>query len=237
MVAKDLTGQTFGKWTVLRKSSRKRYYVCKCECGCIKDVYESSLTMGKSRSCPSCSGRKPKPATTEASLVKAKKKEGQVIHGWRVIEVLPEKKSSLFLCRAICPECGKEAKVKLSRLPYITKCAECSRDLSRKVDVIHATTYVDGSSLTSISARAEGHINKNSTSGANGVCKDRNGRWRAYINFQRKQYHLGIYNTVEEAAAARKEAEELIYAPYLKEHEGWKKELADRLANLKKEKK
>lgn len=236
-MAEDLTGKRFGKWTVLAPSEKPYYYTCRCECGAIKDVYGSSLRLGKSRSCQSCSGRKPKPATTEASLVKAKKKEGQVIHGWRVIEVLPEKKSTFFLCRAICPECGKEAKVKLSRLPYIAKCAECARDLSRKVDVIHATTYVDGSSLTSISARAKGRINKNSTSGANGVCKDCHGRWRAYINFQRKQYHLGSYDTIEEAAAARKEAEELIYAPYLKEHEDWEEELANRLAELKKEQK
>jgi hypothetical protein len=105
----------------------------------------------------------------------------------------------------------------------------------RKNRAIHSTVYADGSSLVSICTRAVGgHINKNSTSGANGVCKDCHGRWRAYINFRRKQYHLGSYNTVEEAVAARKEAESIIYAPYLKEHEGWEEELSRRLEELKK---
>lgn len=233
-MAEDLTGKHFGKWTVLAPSEKPHYYTCRCECGAVKDVYDSSLRLGKSRSCLSCANRGQKPAMTETALRKAKKKEGQTINGWKVLEVLPEKAGSAFLCMAICPKCGKEAKVKLTTLVKITKCAACAHDIGQKADTVHAVTYVDGSSLSSIRARTGGRINKNSTSGANGVGKDCHGRWRAYINFQRKQFYLGSYDTIEEAVAARKEAEELIYAPYLKEHEGWEEELSSRLEELKK---
>lgn len=233
-MAEDLTGKHFGKWTVLAPSEKSHYYRCRCDCGVIKDVYASSLRLGKSHSCLSCANRKQKPATTETAFRKAKEKEGQNINGWKVLEVLPEKKGGCFLCRAICPKCKKESIVKLTRLSIIRHCEACNRDIGEKTKAIHSTAYADGSSLVSIRTRVGGHINRNSTSGANGVCKDGNGRWRAYINFRRKQYHLGRYDTVEEAVAARKKAEELIYAPYLKEHDGWEEELASKLAALKK---
>lgn len=230
----DLTGKHFGKWTVLAPSEKPHYYTCQCECGVVKDVYDSSLRLGKSRSCLSCANRGQKPGLTTARLKKAKEKEGHVINGWQVLEVLPEKRSGHFLCRAICPKCGRETTVKLTRLSLIQHCADCNRDIGEKTGAIHSTAYTGGSSIMSIRTRVGGHINKNSTSGANGVCKDCHGRWRAYINFQRKQYHLGSYNTIEEAVAARKEAEITIYAPYLKEHEGWEEELSSRLEELKK---
>lgn len=232
-MAEVLTGKRFGKWTVLAPSEKPYYYKCRCDCGKTRDVYASSLRLGKSHSCQSCANRGQNPAMTETALRKAKKKEGHVINGWKVLEVLPEKRSGCFLCRAICPKCGKEVIVKLSKLFMIQHCAACNRDIGEKTEAIHGATYADGSSLVSIRARTNGRINKNSTSGANGVSKDKHGHWRAYINFRRKQYHLGSYNTVEEALEARKEAEELVYAPYLKEHDGWEKELTRKLAELK----
>lgn len=50
----DLTGQNFGKWTVLHKAETKRkgtYWTCQCECGTIKDVCTTSLRKGTSQSC------------------------------------------------------------------------------------------------------------------------------------------------------------------------------------------
>lgn len=51
----DLTGQRFGRWTVLGKAEHEvgkhPYWECQCDCGTIKAVSNSSLTQGKSRSC------------------------------------------------------------------------------------------------------------------------------------------------------------------------------------------
>ncbi len=52
---KDLTGKTFGKWTVLShdyaNTHRVHYWKCQCECGNIVSVKGSSLTRGESKSC------------------------------------------------------------------------------------------------------------------------------------------------------------------------------------------
>lgn len=50
----DLTGQTFGRLTVLREAKKKgehRYWVCRCSCNTIKEIGQSNLRAGKSTSC------------------------------------------------------------------------------------------------------------------------------------------------------------------------------------------
>lgn len=52
----DITGKTFGKWTVLYKTNKRNtggviYWHCKCECGKEKDVLGTSLRSGRSLSC------------------------------------------------------------------------------------------------------------------------------------------------------------------------------------------
>ena len=51
-------------------------------------------------------------------------------------------------------------------------------------------------------------ISSNSTSGFNGVSYiKKTGRYRAYVNKNYKQIHIGIYATIEEAIEARKQAD------------------------------
>lgn len=53
-IKKDLTGQTFGSWTVLRfafRRKRKTYFVCECKCGNVKPVFSQALQRGLSKSC------------------------------------------------------------------------------------------------------------------------------------------------------------------------------------------
>lgn len=50
----DLTGQIFGRWTVLKCSGKRGNFVvwhCRCACGVEKDVYAKSLRSGASKSC------------------------------------------------------------------------------------------------------------------------------------------------------------------------------------------
>lgn len=50
----DLTGQKFGRLTVIQKSPNKKkktYWLCKCECGKEKEVQTSHLTNGLIKSC------------------------------------------------------------------------------------------------------------------------------------------------------------------------------------------
>lgn len=51
----DLTGNVYGRWTVLcageRNSRGESTWICKCECGIIKNVRAYQLKSGRSRSC------------------------------------------------------------------------------------------------------------------------------------------------------------------------------------------
>lgn len=47
-------GSKFGNWLVMRKSDRKRYWLCHCTCGVNKKVCDTNLTMGKSKGCRAC---------------------------------------------------------------------------------------------------------------------------------------------------------------------------------------
>lgn len=50
------------------------------------------------------------------------------------------------------------------------------------------------------------------------VSQMKSGKYRAYINLKRKQHHLGVFDTLEEAEKARKEAEKELYKPVIKRY-------------------
>lgn len=63
---------------------------------------------------------------------------------------------------------------------------------------------------------------KNSNSGVRGVCwNERKGKWCAHIGFKGQKINLGMFDTISEAAATRKAAEEYYYKPVIAE---WEKE-------------
>lgn len=50
--ADSLIGQKFGRWTVLKlDKSKKRYYICRCDCGTVRSVFKGSLKNGATKSC------------------------------------------------------------------------------------------------------------------------------------------------------------------------------------------
>jgi hypothetical protein len=55
----DLTGRTFGKWSVLGRAENRSkgtaaYWLCKCECGLLAPVHSNSLRVGRSLGCKKC---------------------------------------------------------------------------------------------------------------------------------------------------------------------------------------
>lgn len=56
----DLTGQKFGKWTVLYKTNKTNFWHCQCQCGTERDVFRGSLIDGDSKSCGCVSSWKEK---------------------------------------------------------------------------------------------------------------------------------------------------------------------------------
>lgn len=53
----DITGQRYGRWTVLEYAGRRNrvtYWRCQCDCGAIHEVNMSSLRSGASTQCRIC---------------------------------------------------------------------------------------------------------------------------------------------------------------------------------------
>ena len=72
--------------------------------------------------------------------------------------------------------------------------------------------HVEGTYLYAIDGRKS--IQSNNSTGYIGISK-RNGKYRAYINFKKKQYHLGTYENIDDAIEARNIAEKKIYGSFL----------------------
>lgn len=113
--SRDLTGQVFGRWTVLYRADNRvtpkgrslRYWHCKCSCGREKDVVESALISGKSVSC-GCYRKE-----RFAEKIPFEDLTGKQFGDWTVLERLPdkhtgsEKKNRIQLWRVRC-SCGTE---------------------------------------------------------------------------------------------------------------------------------
>lgn len=92
-----------------------------------------------------------------------------------------------------------------------SKQLEDIRDSSKKAVL---GTSVEGTNLKSLSEK----MSKNNTSGYKGVYRMKNGRYRAAIYFKGKNIHLGVYDTKEDAAEARKVGEETYFKPMLEKY-------------------
>lgn len=78
-------------------------------------------------------------------------------------------------------------------------------------------THIDG---TSIEALKSSKIPSNNTTGVRGVYCVK-GRYKAKIVFQKKQFSLGTYDTLAEAATARKKAEKMLKSDVIAFYERW----------------
>lgn len=74
---------------------------------------------------------------------------------------------------------------------------------------------VEGTKIHSLSMK----ISINNTSGIKGVSWDkRKNKWISQICFKRTNYKLGYYDNIEDAAKARKDAEEKLFKPVLEKY-------------------
>jgi hypothetical protein len=131
-----------------------------------------------------------------------------------------DKGYSRYICRC---DCGKEIEVLGSQLlaGYYKSCGCYHSEGYKDFDKIqHLGTEklqskrVEGTSLYGITMKTP----VTNTSGVKGVSYiERLHKYRAYIQIKGKQKYLGVYKTLEEAAAARKAAEEKYFKPIIEE--------------------
>lgn len=116
----DLTGQTFGRLTAIRKVGRTKYkhtlWFCKCSCGNEITTTTQSLRKGATKSC-GCLGReKSKEVMQEYNSRTVKKYDliGKVFGRLKVLKQLDNKNNKrMWLCRC---ECGNDKIVQTSAL-------------------------------------------------------------------------------------------------------------------------
>lgn len=96
-------------------------------------------------------------------------------------------------------------------------------------DLIHSVrskmTFKGGSCLDSFNSK----ISTENTSGVKGVSfHKKSGKWRAQIRYSYKNHYLGLYEKIEDAAEARREAEQ-----FIKEHFNIPEEIEEYFEKLK----
>lgn len=72
--------------------------------------------------------------------------------------------------------------------------------------------HVEGTYIFAIDGRK--NVQKNNSTGHTGISR-RGTKYRAYINFKKKQYHLGYFDNIDDAVKAREIAEKEIHGSFL----------------------
>lgn len=217
-MSKVKPGQKYGRLTIIEDSGERRHrqimWLCQCDCGNTTLVHSASLTRGLTKSC-GC-------LATEINKKRRVDLVGQRFGRLIVTAPAPNQK---WVCKCDCgntittytanltmgrtQSCGC---LRTERIAALEKERQMGRDIKKSMSV-------DGTNIAHI--RNTQKVSRNSSTGVRGVCLAKNGQYRAYIVLNRKQISLGLHDTLEQAAIARKEAEKELYKPII---EAWKKE-------------
>lgn len=130
------------------------------------------------------------------------------------------KGSVIWRCRC---SCGRELDLSYNELIYSHRVSCGCWKRERERNLTHLLTHLDGTSIDMIRSKK---TPTNSTTGVRGVYRI-NGKYEAKIVFQKKQYYLGKYDELEDAANARLAAEKLLFDGSIKHYEYWKKKADD----------
>lgn len=210
MMRKDLTGQRFGRLTVLAPNgsdaSGRATWLCQCDCGNQSVVATQKLTCGHTTSC-GC-------ARKGVNMVDL---TGKRFGRLTVLHLTGEKRGSSLIWHCAC-DCGKTADVASTdlRKGYTRSCGCLSEEVHaktiRKARDTRNIYYVDGTDVLSLCQ----DVGPRNTSGVVGVSFDRSvDLWKASIQFKRRIYRLGSSRDKNVAIALRKDAEEHLHGEFL----------------------
>lgn len=225
-------GRTYGMITVLSHEKEKGKYICRCKCGNTFLRGATRIFQTQEVGCAACS----KQSALNKKIEDAKSFIGTTYGDLEIIDyshVENQHNSYMFIMKCRCKKCGAITKIPLSRLKKggAKQCATCSRknlDIGREIS---QDMTESGTLISAIDGRR--NKNKNNTSGYNGVSwHSQLEKWRAYITFQRKQYSLGVYDSMDDAIEARKTAEKEIYGNFL---EWYAKEFPEKWERIQKQ--
>lgn len=224
---KDLTGQRFGRLTVIERAENKKDRVmwkCKCDCGNEHIVRGNSLVTGRCKSC-GCLQRelnlKTKEKTNSYDLAGdygiGYTYKGQIfkfdLEDYEIIKDYSWHINSNDYVVTNIYENGKQKKVSMHRMIlHITD----SKIFVDHINHDKADNRKSQLRVTNSQQNQFNHIIKgNNTSGETGVYwhKNRN-KWEALIGYNEKIIYLGMFDNKKDAINARKEAEIKYYGEY-----------------------
>lgn len=207
----NLTGQRFGKLTVIRQSPDKLYneiaYICKCACGNETIARKSHLIQGLKKSCGCLRKKSP---TNVLNL------EGKRFGKLTVIERAGKTKNdnALWLCQCDCGNTAVAMGTSLRRGDTISCGCNKDKQIANAKKVIEEKT-IDGVQVPKLTQK----VRSDSSTGHKGIYKRKRGKREYYevsIGIKGKRKYVGSYKTLNEAINARKEAEKEYYEPYIK---------------------
>ena len=215
-----IVGNTYGYITILATTGGKHpKYTWKCErCGEEYVTDGQTIFQYENSGCSKC---RRNDRNKEAEY---RKYIGNTYGQLKVVDYVGTKEQKAGKRRAFLPfmkckclKCGNFVEIPLTRLKQggAKQCKKCNVISSLPIGIEYTkAASIDGTQVYCIDGRKK--INKNSTTKYNGVSYMKGShKYRAYINFKRKQYHLGSYEKIEDAVSARKEAEKKIYGEFL----------------------
>lgn len=139
---------------------------------------------------------------------------GRRFHDLTVIERVGDWIGSTYtMWRVRCERCGSTYVIDQSHLGKTKACMCARRQRLAEGQNLNSELSVAGTAVHALNPGRT--LNKNNKSGHRGVCLNKYGKWRAYINFRRKMYDLGAYADIDDAIKARAKAESEIYGDFL----------------------
>ena len=122
-------------------------------------------------------------------------------------------KSVVWKCRC---DCGNTCEARATSLQsgHVESCG-CIKVEQDKVKMLKNLTYQDDTCIEFLEKISV--PTKLNTTGVRGVTLKKDGKYQAVLTFRKKRYYLGRFNTLEEAAKARKQAE-IMVEEYLEQY-------------------
>lgn len=196
-------GTVFGGWTVVGgpiQKSLKKYYVCACECGAQREIYQYHLRSGQSSSCG---------CRAAASTARRSTKHGMTgspeYRVWRaMIDRCCRKRSRRFKDYGgrgigVCPR-------------WRDSFESFYEDMGPRPSKSHSLDRIDndaGYSLencrwaTLVEQARNKSIQRDTASGRVGVTPSGDGKWMARIMCEGRSIFLGTYSDMRDAISAR----------------------------------
>lgn len=201
MIRRDTTGQRFSHLTVLKELGGGKI-LCRCDCGSEKVFFKYNVTSGRSTSCGCKSKDRPE-----------QRKDISGRRFGRLTAVKPvgrKDRSILWLC--LC-DCGNTVNATTEQLQSgDRKSCGCLEKESRQA--VMKAKHFDHTNIAKIASRKP---YANSKTGVRGV-SIHNGRYIAQIKVKGKSIRLGTFSNLEQAAEARRQAEEQYFGEILEKY-------------------